>query len=45
MMLILIFPLAEIDARPKSAHRYNVAEQQKAYREEASLWVVNVTFD
>ncbi|KAJ1921004.1 hypothetical protein IWQ60_006856 [Tieghemiomyces parasiticus] len=26
--------LAEIEARPKSAHRYNVAEQQQIYREE-----------
>ncbi|KAI9595620.1 hypothetical protein BDF19DRAFT_441045 [Syncephalis fuscata] len=31
--------LAEIDARPKSAHRYNVAEQQQAYREEITrIW-------
>ncbi|KAJ1930804.1 hypothetical protein FBU59_006931, partial [Linderina macrospora] len=26
--------LAEIEARPKSAHRYNVAEQQQIYKEE-----------
>ncbi|KAI8055199.1 hypothetical protein BDF22DRAFT_675850 [Syncephalis plumigaleata] len=31
--------LAEIDARPKSAHRYNVAEQQQAYKEEITrIW-------
>ncbi|KAK9762421.1 hypothetical protein K7432_011851 [Basidiobolus ranarum] len=31
--------LAEIEARPKSAHRYNVAEQQQIYREEISrIW-------
>ncbi|KAI9292563.1 hypothetical protein K502DRAFT_351869 [Neoconidiobolus thromboides FSU 785] len=31
--------LAEIEARPKSAHRYNVAEQQKIYREEITrIW-------
>jgi transcription initiation factor TFIID subunit 1 len=26
--------LAEIEARPKSAHKYNVAEQQQIYKEE-----------
>lgn len=26
--------LAQIEARPKSAHRYNVAEQQQIYKEE-----------
>lgn len=31
--------LAQIEARPKSAHRYNVAEQQQIYREEiARIW-------
>ncbi|KAJ2696542.1 hypothetical protein H4R19_005732 [Coemansia spiralis] len=31
--------LAEIEARPKSAHRYNVAEQQQIYKEEiACIW-------
>jgi transcription initiation factor TFIID subunit 1 len=31
--------LAEIEARPKSAHRYNVAEQQQIYREEITrIW-------
>ncbi|KAI8320429.1 hypothetical protein GQ54DRAFT_298684 [Martensiomyces pterosporus] len=31
--------LAEIEARPKSAHRYNVAEQQQIYKEEIScIW-------
>ncbi|CEI86217.1 hypothetical protein RMCBS344292_00661 [Rhizopus microsporus] len=31
--------LAQIKARPKSAHRYNVAEQQQIYREEiARIW-------
>ncbi|KAJ1746642.1 hypothetical protein LPJ79_005767 [Coemansia sp. RSA 1821] len=31
--------LAEIEARPKSAHRYNVAEQQQIYKEEiTSIW-------
>ncbi|KAG1603315.1 hypothetical protein G6F47_001952 [Rhizopus delemar] len=31
--------LAQIKARPKSAHRYNVAEQQQVYREEiARIW-------
>ncbi|PVZ99827.1 hypothetical protein BB558_004131 [Smittium angustum] len=31
--------LAEIEARPKSAHRYNVAEQQEIYREEImNIW-------
>ncbi|ORX49457.1 hypothetical protein DM01DRAFT_1338131 [Hesseltinella vesiculosa] len=31
--------LQEIEARPKSAHRYNVAEQQQIYREEiARIW-------
>ncbi|KAJ1982768.1 hypothetical protein H4R35_000127 [Dimargaris xerosporica] len=31
--------LAEIKARPKSAHRYNVAEQQQIYREEITrIW-------
>ncbi|PVU91182.1 hypothetical protein BB561_004526 [Smittium simulii] len=31
--------LAEIEARPKSAHRYNVAEQQEIYREEImKIW-------
>ena len=31
--------LAEIEARPKSAHRYNVAEQQAIYREEITrIW-------
>lgn len=31
--------LAEIEARPKSAHRYNVAEQQAIYREEVTrIW-------
>ncbi|CAO3671258.1 unnamed protein product [Rhizopus stolonifer] len=31
--------LAQIRARPKSAHRYNVAEQQQIYREEiARIW-------
>lgn len=31
--------LAEIEARPKSAHRYNVAEQQMIYREEITrIW-------
>ncbi|KAJ1980371.1 hypothetical protein H4R34_002484 [Dimargaris verticillata] len=31
--------LAEIKARPKSAHRYNVAEQQQIYREEIKrIW-------
>lgn len=30
---------AQIRARPKSAHRYNVAEQQQIYREEiARIW-------
>ncbi|KAI9480435.1 MAG: hypothetical protein EXX96DRAFT_562597 [Benjaminiella poitrasii] len=31
--------LAQIEARPKSAHRYNVAEQQQIYKEEiARIW-------
>ncbi|CAM0136853.1 hypothetical protein VKS41_007438 [Umbelopsis sp. WA50703] len=31
--------LAEIEARPKSAHKYNVAEQQQIYKEEiARIW-------
>ncbi|KAJ1667184.1 hypothetical protein EV178_001677 [Coemansia sp. RSA 1646] len=31
--------LAEIEARPKSAHRYNVAEQQQIYKDEIScIW-------
>lgn len=31
--------LAEIEARPKSAHRYNVAEQQAIYRQEIDrIW-------
>ncbi|KAI8149894.1 hypothetical protein BJV82DRAFT_585138 [Fennellomyces sp. T-0311] len=31
--------LAQIEQRPKSAHRYNVAEQQQIYREEiARIW-------
>lgn len=31
--------LAEIEARPKSAHRYNVAEQQQIYKEEIGhIW-------
>ncbi|OMH80156.1 putative transcription initiation factor TFIID [Zancudomyces culisetae] len=31
--------LAEIESRPKSAHRYNVAEQQEIYREEIDrIW-------
>ncbi|KAJ2820656.1 hypothetical protein IWW50_004975 [Coemansia erecta] len=31
--------LAEIEARPKSAHQYNVAEQQQIYKEEiTSIW-------
>ncbi|KAI9273576.1 hypothetical protein BY458DRAFT_473908 [Sporodiniella umbellata] len=31
--------LAQIKARPKSAHRYNVAEQQQIYKEEiARIW-------
>lgn len=31
--------IAQIEARPKSAHRYNVAEQQQIYREEiARIW-------
>ncbi|KAJ2742241.1 hypothetical protein GGI20_004621 [Coemansia sp. BCRC 34301] len=31
--------LAEIEARPKSAHRYNVAEQQQIYKEEITcIW-------
>ncbi|KAJ2467251.1 hypothetical protein GGI03_001663, partial [Coemansia sp. RSA 2337] len=31
--------LAEIEARPKSAHRYNVAEQQQIYKDEiTSIW-------
>ncbi|KAI8070069.1 hypothetical protein BC940DRAFT_296889 [Gongronella butleri] len=31
--------LAEIKARPKSAHRYNVAEQQQVYKEEIQrIW-------
>ncbi|OAD71222.1 hypothetical protein PHYBLDRAFT_126021 [Phycomyces blakesleeanus NRRL 1555(-)] len=34
--------LAQIEARPKSAHRYNVAEQQQIYREEASLWILSI---
>lgn len=34
-----MFVLAQIEARPKSAHRYNVAEQQQIYREEiARIW-------
>ncbi|KAL1915122.1 uncharacterized protein VTP21DRAFT_7603 [Calcarisporiella thermophila] len=31
--------LAQLEQRPKSAHRYNVAEQQQVYREEiARIW-------
>ncbi|KAI9285023.1 hypothetical protein BC943DRAFT_360547 [Umbelopsis sp. AD052] len=31
--------LAEIEARPKSAHKYNVAEQQQIYKEEITrIW-------
>ncbi|KAJ2860330.1 hypothetical protein GGH94_005586 [Coemansia aciculifera] len=31
--------LAEIEARPKSAHRYNMAEQQQIYKDEiTSIW-------
>ncbi|KAJ2583257.1 hypothetical protein GGH95_001096 [Coemansia sp. RSA 1836] len=31
--------LAEIEARPKSAHRYNVAEQQQIYKDEITcIW-------
>ncbi len=34
-----MYILAQIKARPKSAHRYNVAEQQQIYREEiARIW-------
>ncbi|KAJ1672704.1 hypothetical protein EV182_006660, partial [Spiromyces aspiralis] len=29
--------LAEIESRPKSAHRYNVAEQQQIYRDEVEM--------
>ncbi|KAI8070905.1 hypothetical protein BC940DRAFT_294725 [Gongronella butleri] len=35
--------LAEIEARPKSAHRYNVAEQQQIYKEEiARIWMAQL---
>lgn len=38
-MDLLLLSSAQIKARPKSAHRYNVAEQQQVYREEiARIW-------
>lgn len=37
--MLIIFKTAQIEARPKSAHRYNVAEQQQIYKEEiARIW-------
>ena len=34
LMLVLAPPAAQMDSRPKSAHRYNVQEQQEVYKEE-----------
>lgn len=35
----VLFSIAEADSRPKSAHRYNVAQQQQIYRSEIErIW-------